>query len=848
MALAHRMENALARAEELIAVGQQSTALQILYDAITSRHFQHNLLALDPIMHRFVELCVELRQGRYAKEGLSLYRSFSQLSNMQSFEAVIRKFIKLSEAKLSSVLKSAEDKTTATESEDPMVVEIAKMLQAQLAGETAKGSVDRETVLPWMRFLWEALRLSLEVCRGSTKVEILYSDLVMKSFDYCVEHQRKSELKRLAEMLRAHLVSIVKSASNDRQQFNIQLSGEQANPESQQIQLDIRYRLLDVALQMELWQEAFRAIEDIHGLFLLGGKSTELLLAREEYFEKVARILAMSDNALFYSAALLRQYYAADDSKKEELKNKLALSLLSVPLNPGSAGTSVINNNSWTFLDDQHARATRLAYILGLEVPPTISSLVSEVVELGVEDAELLKLLNVYRNLDFQSCDLAFLRQVYASIQNPSDSFIENLVYLYLKHLEHVKPLESFDFSCLQSELSGAFKKVDLFQLLTKWQRTSDVAVVFDMASGKVKFDKNSSLLDNPQNGHVDYEDPKVVFMLELCEALKAHSSEAFEKCQGLYDRLDAARKEAQRKAELAEKQRIEWEAQRKEKEREEAKMRAMRLQAEQEAESRRLAEEANKREQDRLAKEREAVRKSEQKKKEEEEKRLSELTGMRANIERLQHLSVRLDHIERALRQEELPLLEADHQEQIKRDQEAYNDYIRDYKESSKRAFEKDQMLKSVCVEPFKPEIGSFISKLRAVKESQFLKAQQEMDAQFEKAKLERIANLEQAKREKREREEAFKNSNLAAAIEATLTGGKVETAAASSWRRADPTPVVEAPVVSESSKPTKYIPPHLAAAMAGENKPAAALSSPVTPQQPPTNKYVPPHLKNRQ
>ena len=72
-------ENALKRADELIAVGQKGAALRALHDVLSSkRHRAAWTKVLESVGLRYVELCVDLRKGRYAKDGLIHYRNVCQ--------------------------------------------------------------------------------------------------------------------------------------------------------------------------------------------------------------------------------------------------------------------------------------------------------------------------------------------------------------------------------------------------------------------------------------------------------------------------------------------------------------------------------------------------------------------------------------------------------------------------------------------------------------------------------------------------------------------------------------------------------------------------------------------------
>ena len=82
---------------ELIAVGQPTAALEALEQVIKNKRHRTWQIAMEKIMFKFVELCVQLRQGRRAKEGLIQYRMICQQTNVGSLETVIKKFLELAE-------------------------------------------------------------------------------------------------------------------------------------------------------------------------------------------------------------------------------------------------------------------------------------------------------------------------------------------------------------------------------------------------------------------------------------------------------------------------------------------------------------------------------------------------------------------------------------------------------------------------------------------------------------------------------------------------------------------------------------------------------------------------------
>ena len=52
------------------------------------------LQVLEQIMFKYVDLCIELKKGRHAKDGLIHYRNICQQVNVQSLEEVIKYYLK----------------------------------------------------------------------------------------------------------------------------------------------------------------------------------------------------------------------------------------------------------------------------------------------------------------------------------------------------------------------------------------------------------------------------------------------------------------------------------------------------------------------------------------------------------------------------------------------------------------------------------------------------------------------------------------------------------------------------------------------------------------------------------
>ncbi|KAJ7320822.1 hypothetical protein DFH08DRAFT_942157 [Mycena albidolilacea] len=311
MAPFSKPETVLKQAEGLVSVGQTHAALQSLTEMFSSKRFRSTPLAsLEPIMHRFVELCVDMRKGRTAKEGLMQYKNIAQNTSVQSIEAVITRFVQLADQKVREAQAKAASVQVTVDVDDLEASETPEsILLGAVSGDQSKDRTDRALVTPWLKFLWESYRTSLETLKNNARLEVIYQTIAQQAFAFCLTHSRKVKFRRLCETLRLHLANVAKYA---HQPHSINL----ADPDTLQHHLDTRFAQLNTSVELELWQEAFRSVEDMHNLLVMagasgsGGRKGVLASAltgpraamMANYYEKLTRIFLMSDNALYHAA------------------------------------------------------------------------------------------------------------------------------------------------------------------------------------------------------------------------------------------------------------------------------------------------------------------------------------------------------------------------------------------------------------------------------------------------------------------------------------------------------------------------------------------------------------------
>lgn len=161
---------------ELINVGQKQDALQALHDLITSKRYRAWQKTHEKIMFKYIELCVDMRRGRFAKDGLIQYRIICQQVNVNSLEEVIKHFMDLSTKRAESARSQAQALEAVFDVDDLEADNRPEdLMLSYVSGEKGKDRSDRELVTPWFKFLWETYRTVLEILRNNSKLMALYA-------------------------------------------------------------------------------------------------------------------------------------------------------------------------------------------------------------------------------------------------------------------------------------------------------------------------------------------------------------------------------------------------------------------------------------------------------------------------------------------------------------------------------------------------------------------------------------------------------------------------------------------------------------------------------------------------
>ena len=789
-----RPENALKRAEELISVGQKREALRTLHDVLSNnRRKFHWQKPFEDVMSLCVDLCVELRKGKTAKDALIQYRQLCQNTNMNSLEVIIKKYLDLTRMKC----QEAQEKTNQAimDIEDLDEEESPESLIVQsVSGENSKARADREILVPWLRFLWESFRNVLETLRVNSKLEKTYHETARTAFEFCLQHNRKVEFRHLCDLLRHHLSAVQRSqAYTSHQENRIILT----NPETVQVNLETRFKQLAIATRLELWQEAWKTVEDITHFMRLSKRAVKPHLMGE-YYDRLAQVFWMSKDYKFHAYALFKLFSIVKRTKKnvtgeeiQNLSNLLVLSVLCVPL------TDSVPKAQQFMSEEADFKLMNAAFLHAVEVPSR-NSLMKELVARGaLEEAseDVQKLFKVLER-EFDPLNLADKGQAaleelakHAVYARYSDPLINNLILRLLLEvsevydtitLEHLQHLTRFvDFSRVESVLTSTLQDPVgscLFKTTVKFDFTSNVLVfsrrgldsdtVREQLSGlsrslesmveqlhpgtaAERLQRRSALFDKVRQQMVEENQSLLNRRLEIegrklqAEHLKREQQARSEQLRKIEQRAreeeEQLRVKLERQAQLEERQkqeRIEKEMQK-----------ALELQVEFETREglkipktvAQLAEEVDMSEPGRLI------------------GRLVELQGevesehRRIRDEKLRKLAKKLDFLERARREEESHFLEERFTRQRLEDMQHYEELVSKEAEMHGERHRRDMLLQE-SLKRLKPDVQAYIAMVMEHRNEQFNEARREQ--QIRRAEKRKAWEKEQ-KRKREERAE---------------------------------------------------------------------------------------------
>lgn len=179
--------------------------------------------------------------------------------------------------------------------------------------------------------------------------------------------------------------------------------------------METRFEQLDIAMKMELWQEAFKSVDDINQMMSLSEKTPKPAML-SMFYSKLARVFWKSNDHVFHACALQKVFLINSQHKKtfsveaRELASRVLLATLAVPVKPviNHLVTRPTNNRgknnvqSAINVDQMSTKEARLAALLDITAVPTRDGLIQDMMAMGVMQYVNPELKDLYSWLEQQ--------------------------------------------------------------------------------------------------------------------------------------------------------------------------------------------------------------------------------------------------------------------------------------------------------------------------------------------------------------------------------------------------------------------------------------------------------------
>ncbi|KII63200.1 Eukaryotic translation initiation factor 3 subunit A [Thelohanellus kitauei] len=444
-------QNAIQLSTEFLDHGKRDSALAVLFEALRVRRGKSWSSSLEDVMTKFVNLCLNMKNTQALRDGANQFKLLCQLTNVGSFEAIMRHFFDLC---IEEADKAREQSREKTLTEDLDQIETPETIILKSITETTRQDrAEHHLLVPILKFTWEAFRNILDTCKNNRNFERVYSDVCRKAFSFLVKFERRTEFRKLCDVTRGHLNLIIKYTQHT-------MSIDLTDSSSMDTQLQIRLGQLDAAMSLELWTEAFRTMEDIHYLLRLTKKPPHPKILAI-FYQKISVVFSKAQVPIFHAIALFKLFILIKEHKKGfkpdeliKISSTVLAAALSVPLDSEYNDlTSIL-----VAYAEQSTPALQLSSILGLNAVPTRRTLIEDLIKASIPqyaDPSVVKIFNMLNG----SMNLKICGEVSQAILEIPESLKEELSIYF-------DPIQKIAYTRLLVHISQVFSCVYMDQLL----------------------------------------------------------------------------------------------------------------------------------------------------------------------------------------------------------------------------------------------------------------------------------------------------------------------------------------------------------------------------------------------
>lgn len=348
----------------MLDIDRKDNAIQVLNECLSGKKNKNQWQPiLEEVIVLLLETCIKSQNHKAVKDGLHQYRTICFPSNSNSLEKVIYTFLQNAD-KLVKDAKETGSSSTLTGTDESTESKILR----SISGDNFEDRNERNHLQPYIKFLWESFRAILDLVRNKPKLELTYYNTAVHAMRFCVQYERKQEFKRIGEMLRMHFQQLITHGETNNTMISITTIQNSAN--SLNCLYGARFEYLNCSVRLELWQEAFRTVEDINEI-MMAIKRQPAPQRMANYYEKLAQLFWTSHSYVFHAYAWLRFYLISRDQNKslsgddlQKLASVVLISALSVPVELSTSEQSK-NHQDFFELHLEKEKNSRLSALLG---------------------------------------------------------------------------------------------------------------------------------------------------------------------------------------------------------------------------------------------------------------------------------------------------------------------------------------------------------------------------------------------------------------------------------------------------------------------------------------------------